>query len=69
MARTSTFPLYDRLLDGTLTEKLRAWRTEGLTLLAIRDRLAQHDVKVSVETVRRWCDDVGATRPEHEAVA
>jgi hypothetical protein len=67
MSRTSTFPLHDRLLGGTLTDKLRGWRNEGLTLLAIRDRLAEHDVKVSIETVRRWCDDVGATRPEQVA--
>lgn len=69
MSRTSTFPLHDRLLGGTLADKLRAWRADGDSLLTIRDRLSAHDVNVSVETVRRWCDEVGAERPQTERAA
>ena len=52
--------MYDRLLDGTLADKLCDWRRDGATYLQIRDELVALGVPVSVETVRRWCASVGA---------
>ncbi len=55
MARTSTYPLVDRLLGGTLTEKLTAWDADGDKPEEIAYRLrSEYDVALSSSTVRRW---------------
>jgi hypothetical protein len=61
MARSTTYPLVDRILDGRLGEILTTWRGEGLTLLEMTFRLrTEHDIKVSVATVQRWIADLEA---------
>jgi len=55
MARTSTFLLYDRILNGKLEPLLLAWRAEGVSVTDMAFRLrAQEQIKVAPETVRRW---------------
>lgn len=55
MARRSTFPIYDRVLDGRLEGLLRAWRTDGLSYVEIAWKLrSEHGIEVAPETVRRW---------------
>ncbi len=54
MARTSTFHLYDRILDGGLQALLLGWREEGVSVTDMAFRLREQDVKVAPETVRRW---------------
>lgn len=59
MARSSTYPLVDRILDGRLADLLTTWRAEGATFLDIAYRLrSEHDIKVSVATVQRWVEMV-----------
>lgn len=62
MARTSTFPLIDRLLDGQLATLLRSWDDDddvSLDEMVYRLR-ADHGIQVSRSTVARWLnrDDV-----------
>jgi hypothetical protein len=55
MARTGTFPVYDRLLDGQLGAKLLGWRADGLTAEDIAFLLrSDFEIKVSVSTIHRW---------------
>jgi len=55
MARTGTYPVYDRLLDGQLGPTLLAWRDEGISVEDMAFRLrSEHAIKVSVSTVHRW---------------
>lgn len=55
MARTSTYHLYDRLLDGQLGTLLLAWKAADETVEDMAFRLrAEHDIKVAVSTVHRW---------------
>jgi hypothetical protein len=55
MARTGTYPIYDRLLDGQLGALLLKWKAEGGTVEDAAFRLrSEHDIKVSVSTVHRW---------------
>jgi hypothetical protein len=55
MARASTLPVWDRALQGQLKPLLAAWRDEKVPLEEMTFRLrAEHDVKVSARTVRRW---------------
>lgn len=57
MGRGSIRPLVDKLLDGQLAALLEAWRTEGLSYNDMAYRLrSEHDINVSQETIRRWCD-------------
>lgn len=63
MGRRDTFPLVDRLVPGGLTDYLRAARRdepkrshEGIAF----ELATEHDIKVSAETVRRWCQRVEA---------
>lgn len=59
MARTSTYPLVDRLLDGKLAETLIAWDDQGDGVEEITYRLrSEHDVVLSTSTVRRWLDRI-----------
>jgi len=56
MAPRGTYPLVDRLLDGTLAARLRTQRAEGLSYDEIAARLRDDGVvAVSGETVRQWC--------------
>lgn len=68
MARSSTFPLVDRILDGQLADLLTTWRGEGATFQDIAYRLrADHDIKVSIATVQRWVEQVEAEPTEASA--
>jgi hypothetical protein len=54
---SSTHDLVGRLLeaDGVSLER---WRTDGLTLAEISFQLRdRYDVRISVETIRRWLAD------------
>lgn len=56
MPQSGTYPLVDRILDGHLADRLRSWRHEGWSFQRIADELRdEHDVRVSDETIRRWC--------------
>lgn len=60
--RTSTLPLTDRLMGGTLAQKLTEWRTAGDSMETIARRLEnEHAIQVSSSTVGRWCDQLGVT--------
>jgi len=65
MARTSTFLLYDRILDGKLAPLLLRWRAEGLsnTEMAFRLREQEQDIKVDPQTVRRWLRRLDEKQP------
>ena len=53
------YSLLDRLLEGTLDDRLREWRSEGLSLNGITKRLhREHDIDVSTDTVRRWLMEI-----------
>jgi intein-encoded DNA endonuclease-like protein len=54
--RTSSFPAWDKALDGRLGDILGDLRSEGLSFEAIAFRLRhEHGITVSSATVRRWC--------------
>lgn len=58
MPSPATFPTYDRIVPGGLAGFLRKEREEGASLRVIVAKLqAEHDIRVSVETVRGWCID------------
>lgn len=58
------FPLVDRLLDGSLADKLAAWRADGLSYFEISNRLrVEHDVQITPDTVRRWCQQATEATP------
>lgn len=57
-----TFPLYDRLLNGKLTQLLADWQAEGLSATAMAFELRDRDCVVSPETVRRWLHQLEAAR-------
>lgn len=58
MPPTSTAVLVDRLIPGGLEPFLREARDSGETFLDIAFRLrAEHDIRVTEETVRRWCGE------------
>lgn len=53
--RNGTFDLHDRAMGGGLAELLRSQRAAGITWTEIAFQLrTQHNLKVSVETLRRW---------------
>lgn len=56
MARTSTFPLVDRILDGQLRQRLNEWRSAGDSFETMAFRLRDLGFAVSASTVRRWCE-------------
>lgn len=59
MARSSTIPLVNRIIPGGLEPFLRAARDNDETFADITYRLrAEHDIRVTEETVRRWCAQV-----------
>lgn len=65
VARTATYPLIDRLLGGTLEARLREQREGGASFADIsRHLFTEHDLTVSIDTVRRWCSDLGIEKPE-----
>jgi hypothetical protein len=56
MAGTDTYPLVDRIVPGGLADYLTTARHEGASYESIAfDLRADHDITVSVETVRKWC--------------
>lgn len=66
----STFPLFDRLFDGTLAERLQEWRDEDQSHETIA-RLIRDEkgVTASMTTVRRWCIDLGIDTPKEREKA
>ena len=72
MGRRDTFPLVDRLVPGGLAGFLHAARHPNEKRshedIAI-ELLTEHDIKVSAETVRRWCRRVGADPSPTEGAA
>lgn len=57
MPPSSTFPLADRIMGGTLAEYLRDARDRGDSFEAITFALRNdHDLTVSTATIRRWFD-------------
>lgn len=68
MARPSSLPLVDRLLDGALRTELEGRRAAGDSYAAIsRWFLLDHDLTIAPETVRKWCGTLGIEKPEPEA--
>lgn len=65
MARSSTFDLFDRILEGKLPSLLEQWRADGVSVTDMSFKLREYDVKVAPETVRRWLKRMDDT----EAVA
>ena len=64
MAPTDTSKLVDRIIPGGLSPYLAAARSAGETYATITFRLRiEHDIEVTQETVRRWCQS-----PEVEAL-
>lgn len=62
MAATDTYPLVDRLVEGGLPAFLNAAREAGDSHETIAFRLrAEHDITVSIETVRKWVLRAGET--------
>lgn len=62
-----TFELHNRVIGGGLADRLRAERAEGLPWNEIAYRLRRdHDLKVSVETLRRWYAEL---EPEGDSAA
>jgi hypothetical protein len=56
MAPTSTSVLVDRIIPGGLKPFLETARGNDETFADITYRLrAEHDIRVTEETVRRWC--------------
>jgi hypothetical protein len=59
----TTFELVDKLLKGTLANRLAEWRGDGLSLTACAEEIEKLcGVQTSRETVRRWLlrEDVGS---------
>ena len=55
MPGASLFPVFNRLYDYQLCERLSEWQAEGLTLVAIIDRIdAEKGVRPSTSAVSRW---------------
>lgn len=67
---TPLLPLVERILEGQLRETLQEHRTAGLTYEAISRRfLADHDIDVTGETVRNWCNKLEIKDPKTKASA
>jgi hypothetical protein len=64
MARTSTFPLYDKVVGGDLESRLRAWRAAGKSYMGIAVELRDLGIEVDPSTVGRWCTELAITRTE-----
>lgn len=61
VARTTVRELTDRLLDGNLDAWLAEQRGAGHSFAEIAYRLrSEHEVIVTGETVRTWCNDIDA---------
>lgn len=68
MANRSTFPLVDRLLEGTLADTLIAWDDEDVKPEEMAFRLrSEHGVRLSSSTVRRWVEKAKAGELPEEA--
>lgn len=73
MARTNLKDLADRLIPGGLEAWLRQGKTaEGKSLYQLaRDLESDHDINVTDETVRGWCQSYGipTNRPGAEVAS
>ena len=60
MPSTSSFPLVDRIVGGTLRGELARRRAAGESYAVIARWLAvEHQVDLTGETVRQWCRTLG----------
>lgn len=59
MPKASTFPLYDRITGGKLTQLLTDWRAEGVSFDVMAERLRDMGIAASRSTVNRWCAEQG----------
>jgi hypothetical protein len=57
------FPLIDRLLGGTLVQRLTDERTAGDSYFTMAARFTLDGFSVSSETVRQWCMELGIEKP------
>lgn len=53
------FPLADKVLGGTLEQRLREGRERGDSHEDLARALHADDIAVSSETVRQWCHTLG----------
>lgn len=68
--RNGTFELHDRAMGGGLADLLRAQRAQGTTWTEIAFRLrTEHNLKVSVETLRRWFASLQAENDKSKAAS
>lgn len=66
MARSDLYPIVDLALDGKLEQRLRARRNAFASYDDIARELHADGIPVTGETVRKWCLDLGITKPERE---
>ena len=59
MGRSSSFPLANKALGGTLKTRLRTARRRGASFEEIARGLHTDGVPLSSETIRRWCHELG----------
>lgn len=61
MGARTLFPLFDKLLDGNLEDRLRAARRRGASFDEIARSLhvEQPELSVTGETIRQWCHRLG----------
>lgn len=58
------------MCGGNLAAILGQERARGASLLNIsRKLLIDHNIKVSVQTVANWCDDLGIEKPERKVAS
>ncbi len=63
----SIYPLIDRILGGTLAERLAEWEAEGLSPAQMSNRLYEEcAIDVSYRTIYRWLAPV---EPEMDGAA
>lgn len=58
MTRSSGFPLADKALGGELERRLRDARGRGDSFADIARDLDRDGVRLSGETIRRWCHEL-----------
>lgn len=60
MKRSNLYYMADRILDGQLDDELRRMRSDGMAYEDIALELRAKGIRLSRETLRRWCADAEA---------
>lgn len=61
MGREPLFDIYDRLLEGKLTQLILDLRAQGMSVVGVRDELRDHHkIDVDPRTVSGWVRQVEA---------